>query len=64
MESGLSVLTDRVKNNGEQRCCYKLFQWKNKGLFDIFNAITDYVILVQLKDYAININHTVSITGC
>ena len=37
------ILTDRVRNKGEQRCRYKFFQWDIKGPFDIFNGISDHV---------------------
>ena len=57
------ILTYYVRNQGEQRCRYKLVQWKNKGSFDIFNDISNYVTLSQLEDSSGNVNHTISITG-
>ena len=43
------ILTDGVRNKGEQRFRYKAVQWKNKGSFDITNDISDHVKLVQLE---------------
>ena len=57
------ILTYCVINKGEQRCCYKLFQWKNKGSFDMFNDFIGHVTLVQLEDSPGNIYHSVSIAG-
>ena len=58
------ILTDYYRNNGEQGYCYKLVEYTNKGLFGIFNDISDHVTLVQLKYSDDNINRIVSITEC
>ena len=58
------IITDRVRNKGKRWCRYKLYSWKNKGSFVIFNDVSDHVTLLQLKDPAGNINHAVSITEC
>ena len=58
------VITDHVRNKGEKRCRYKIFQWRIKGSFDIFNDISDHIMLIQLRDTSGNFNHVVSITGC
>ena len=57
------IITDSVRNKGEQRCRYKFFQWDIKGPFDIFNDTSDYVTLVQIIDNVSYVNHAVSITG-
>ena len=37
---------------------------KEPGEFDIFNEISDHVMVVQLIDNAGKANHVVSIIGC
>ena len=49
-------------NKGEKRFRYNLFQCNIKGLFDIFNDISDHVTSIQLRDTASNVNHDVSTT--
>ena len=51
------ILTERVRNKGEQWCRYEIFQWNNKVSFDVFNDISDHVTFVQLEDSAGNVNH-------
>ena len=56
------ILTECVRNMGQQWCHYTLDQWKNKVSFDIFNYICDYVSLLQLRDTAGDVNQIVIIT--
>ena len=49
-------------NKGEKRFRYNLLQCNIKGLFDIFNDISDHVTSIQLRDTASNVNHDVSTT--
>ena len=56
------ILTECVRNTGEEWCLYKLVQWKNKVSFDIFNYISYHVKLLQLRYTAGNVNQSVIIT--
>ena len=58
------ILTYPVRNKGNKRCHHKIVQWKNKGLFDILNDVSDHVTLFQQEDSAGNVNHSVSIKRC
>ena len=61
----LPVIFEQIlwEKNGEQRCRWKIFQWKIEGAFDIFKDISDHVTLGQLIDTSDNVNQAVSITG-
>ena len=59
----VDILTQRVRNKGEQRCRYNLKHWKPKGSFDIFHYVRDNITLLQLRDTSGNFNHDVSISG-
>ena len=58
------IMIDHVRIKGEHRCRYEIFNVKQDKNFNIFNGISDHVMLVQLIDTAGNVNHVVSITGC
>ena len=56
-------MQDKLNHKGEQhlRCIMK--KWVKKGTFDILNDISKNVILVQLTDYLVNVNYTISIVS-
>ena len=58
------IVTDCIRNTGEQHHNYYFVQWKTKGKLDIFNHISDHVTLDQLIDTAVNVNNASSITKC
>ena len=56
-------MIDSVREEGDKHLCYKMAK-KEKVESDIYNEITDHVMLVQLIGAAGNASHAASITGC
>ena len=63
IQFSIDILTQHVKNKGEQRCQYKLKHWKSKGLFYILHYFSEKFTLVQLRDSYWSVNHAVSVSG-
>ena len=57
------VLKNWKRIKGEQTLYYKLNMFKQKGYFNISNNISEHVTLVQLMDYLVNVNHSISVFG-
>ena len=57
------IMIDSVREEGDKHLCYKMAK-KEKVESDIYNEITDHVMLVQLIDTDGNINHDSSIIRC
>ena len=58
----LSCLTRR-EENGEQHLHFKITQWKEKGILDILNDISENITSIQFMNKFGNVNHAVIIFG-
>ena len=56
-----SIMLDKTRNFGEQGLCYKLYTYKEMGVFDIMNNISKHVTLVQIMDSLGNVNYALSV---
>ena len=55
--------SDKI-NEGESMVHYSLIKYKQKGLYESLEDISENVTLVQLMDSIGNVNHAFSVVGC
>ena len=56
-------MSDKARKKGAPRLQYSFRQRKKNGTFDIINSMSEYVILVWMKNSRINMNYAVSVGG-
>ena len=57
------VMTDKAWKKVTHILKNSFKQWNNIRKFDILNNISEYITLVQLKYFIVNVNHSVSVVG-
>ena len=58
-----NILKNKKRIKAEPRAYYSLRKYKKKGSYDIMTDTSAYFTLVQLMDYLVNMNHSLSVVG-
>ena len=58
-----AILKNENNNKGKPRVYYSLRKYKKKGSYDILTDINEHIILFQLMDSLVNVNHAIIVVG-